>query len=477
VVVLSWIASTFSRLAGGEPVPRSLASVEDIRTMISVGHSEGEVEAAEAKMLHKVFDFGDRPVREVMVPRPEVVCIEEGSKVEDFLSLYAQSPLSRFPVFQENMDNVTGILAIKDVLMGLAKNTVDRESLIDDLVRPAYFTPETKRIGELFAEMRDRNYQMCVVVDEYGGTSGIVSLSRLVEEVVGPVGDELAGVEKDYEAINAYTFEIDAGMRIDEANEEMALDLPEDDDYETVAGLILHLLGRIPRRGMQRLRIRFARRDAVKYISHLDIIRLCERALRRAGIALAYSEGFSPHPRISLAAPLSVGITSEVELMDIVVEGSLTPHWLIASVNRQLPEGVEFSEAYPIAPGVPSLQAQVRFAEYEVDVDTDRDAEDIEAAVSGLLATSELPWHHDRDTGRRHYDLRALIDDVWVVGEATGRVTIGMRLRCDSSGSGRPEQVAVALGFTEYPRAIRRTRLILSSRTRPDARRRAPARR
>jgi CBS domain containing-hemolysin-like protein len=247
VVVLSWIASTFSRLAGGEPVPRSLASVEDIRTMISVGHSEGEVEAAEAKMLHKVFDFGDRPVREVMVPRPEVVCIEEGSKVEDFLSLYAQSPLSRFPVFQENMDNVTGILAIKDVLMGLAKNTVDRESLIDDLVRPAYFTPETKRIGELFAEMRDRNYQMCVVVDEYGGTSGIVSLSRLVEEVVGPVGDELAGVEKDYEAINAYTFEIDAGMRIDEANEEMALDLPEDDDYETVAGLILHLLGRIPR--------------------------------------------------------------------------------------------------------------------------------------------------------------------------------------------------------------------------------------
>ena len=95
--------------------------------------------------------------------------------------------------------------------------------------------------------MRDRNYRMCVVVDEYGGTAGIVSLSRLVEEVVGPVGDELAGVEKDYEAINAYTFEVDAGMRIEEANEEMELGLPEDDDYETVAGFILELLGRIPR--------------------------------------------------------------------------------------------------------------------------------------------------------------------------------------------------------------------------------------
>ncbi len=247
VVILSWIASAFSRLAGGAPVPRSLAGEEEIRMMISVGRSEGEVEDAEAKMLHKVFDFGDRPVREVMVPRPEVVCIEQGSQIADFFALYAQSPLSRFPVFQENMDNVTGILAIKDVLMAEAKATIDRTSVIDDLVRPAYFTPETKRIGELFAEMRDRNFQMCVVVDEYGGTAGIVSLSRLVEEVVGPVGDELAGVEKDYEAINAYTFEVDAGMRIEEANEEMGLGLPEDDDYETVAGFILELLGRIPR--------------------------------------------------------------------------------------------------------------------------------------------------------------------------------------------------------------------------------------
>jgi len=244
--VLSWIASGFSRMVGGGPTHRSLAGEEDIRMMISVGRSEGEVEENEAAMLHKVFDFGDRPVREVMVPRPEVVCIEQGSKVSDFLALYAESPLSRFPVFQENMDNVIGILSIKDVLMAQAKGTITADSVIDELVRPAYFTPETKRIGELFAEMRDRNFRMCVVVDEFGGTAGIVSLSRMMEEVVGPVGDELAMVEKDYEAINAYTFEVDGGMRIEEANEEMELGLPEDDDYETVAGFILHLLGRIP---------------------------------------------------------------------------------------------------------------------------------------------------------------------------------------------------------------------------------------
>jgi len=251
VLALSWIASGFAKIIGGEPVPRSLASAEEIRTMISVGHKEGTVEEHEAKMLHKVFEFGARPVREIMVPRPEVIAIEQGSRLSDFLALYAESPLSRFPVYKENMDNVVGILAVKDVLMALAKGTVSGESIIDDLTRPAYFAPESKHIDELFAEMRDENYRMCVVVDEYGGTAGVVSLTRMVEEIVGEVGDELAGVEKDYEIINEYTFQIDGSMRIEEANEEMELDLPEREDYETVAGFILSLLGHIPKRNEQ----------------------------------------------------------------------------------------------------------------------------------------------------------------------------------------------------------------------------------
>jgi len=250
VVVLSWIASGVTRVVGGTPVPRSIVSAEEIRTMISVGHKEGTVEEEEAEMLHKVFDFGDRAVREVMIPRPEVVSIERGAKLADFLELYAEKPLSRFPVYEENMDNVFGILSVKDVLMALASGNVDREGVIDDLIRPAYFTPETKLVGELFTEMRDKNYRMAVVVDEYGGTAGVVSLSRLVEEIVGPVGDELAAAEKEYEAINEYTFQVDGGMRIEEANEEMGLELPEG-EYETVAGFVLHLLGRIPRQGEQ----------------------------------------------------------------------------------------------------------------------------------------------------------------------------------------------------------------------------------
>ena len=148
------------------------------------------------------------------------------------------------------MDNVVGILSVKDVLMAQAKGTISNQSAIDDLVRPAYFTPETKRINELFAEMRDKNYRMAVVVDEYGGTAGIVSLSRLVEEIVGPVGDELAAVGKEYEVINEYTFQIDGSMRIEEANEEMGLELPGG-EYETVAGFMLELLGHIPKTGEQ----------------------------------------------------------------------------------------------------------------------------------------------------------------------------------------------------------------------------------
>jgi putative hemolysin len=251
VAALSWISARLARVVGGTSSQTTLASADEIRTMISVGHKEGTVEEHEAKLLHKVFEFGDRPVHEVMVPRPEVVAIEQDSRLSDLLALYSEKPMSRFPVYKENMDNVVGILSVKDVLMALAKGTASEESTINDLTRPAYFAPETKHINELFAEMRDENYRMCVVVDEYGGTAGVVSLSRLVEEIVGEVGDELAGVEKDYEIINEYTFQIDGSMRIAEANEEMDLDLPEGEDYETVAGFILSLLGHIPKRNEQ----------------------------------------------------------------------------------------------------------------------------------------------------------------------------------------------------------------------------------
>ena len=215
---------------------------------------------------------------------------------------------------------------------------------------------------------------------------------------------------------------------------------------------------------MQRLRSRFRRGEEIKFISHLDIMRLWERAFRRANIPLAYSEGFNPRPRISLAAPLAVGVTGDAELMDVSVTRRISPHWFVASVSQQLPSGIEILEVYPIAPGVPSLQSQVRYAQYQVAGATARGLDYIESAISRLLSVERLPWHHERDTGRRSYDLRALIDALWLVDWSDSRYTIGMRLRCDNTGSGRPEQVILALGLTEYPQSIQRTKLILGAR-------------
>jgi len=213
---------------------------------------------------------------------------------------------------------------------------------------------------------------------------------------------------------------------------------------------------------MQRIRIRFSRGEELKFISHLDIMRLWQRALHRAGIPLAYTEGFSPHPRISLAAPLAVGVTSQSELMDVFCSKWVSPHSFTAAVSQQLPPGIEISQVHMVAPTLPSLQSQVSHAEYEVGTETDKDQAAVKAALDSLLSLEELPWHHQRDTGTRNYDLRALIDDLWLASWRRGHCTIGMKLRCDSSGSGRPEQVAAALDLS-HPTSIRRTKLILET--------------
>jgi radical SAM-linked protein len=222
---------------------------------------------------------------------------------------------------------------------------------------------------------------------------------------------------------------------------------------------------------MQRLRITFSRGEELKYISHLDLMRLWQRALRRAAIPLSYSKGFSPHPRLSLAAPLAIGVTSSGELMDIFLDHRVSPHFFMKTVGEQLPSGIDVSEVADVGLGLPSLQSQVLHAEYEVGVETDKKPEEVEAALGSLLARDTLPWQHARDTEIRKYDLRSLIDDLWVLDWQPPACTLGMRLRCDSRGTGRPEQVTSALGFANAPRAIHRTKLILAQSNRHSPRR------
>jgi radical SAM-linked protein len=215
---------------------------------------------------------------------------------------------------------------------------------------------------------------------------------------------------------------------------------------------------------MQRLRIKFSRGPEIKFISHLDIIRLWQRAFNRAGIEIAYSTGFTPHPRISLAAPLPLGVTSEAELMDMFCVKGVAPHYFVSAVNQQLPPGMTADKVYPIAPDLPSLQSQISQAEYRVEVESASGPADIKAALAGMLALEHLPWQHQRDTGPHQYDLRTLIDDLWVIDWQSQTGVLGMRLRCDSQGSGRPEQVAAALGFKRRPDSIHRTLLILQNK-------------
>ena len=250
VSLLEWLGTEFSKLVGGTPMRRAIVTEEEIRAMISVGKEEGVVEETEARMLDKVFEFGDHPVEEVVIPRTDVVWVEKGTKLADFLKTYTQYPHTRFPVYEETTDNVVGSLSIKDVLMAQAKDEIDQESLIDGLLRPVVFAPETKRINQLFTEMQAKGNQMAVVVDEYGGIAGIVTLKQLLAQVVGRFGDELSKLAQEFQAIDEYTYDVDGSMRMDEVNESLSLNLPSG-DYETIAGLVLDRLGRIPREGEQ----------------------------------------------------------------------------------------------------------------------------------------------------------------------------------------------------------------------------------
>lgn len=212
---------------------------------------------------------------------------------------------------------------------------------------------------------------------------------------------------------------------------------------------------------MQRLRLKFSRGEELKFLSHLDLMRLWERALRRAGLPLAYSEGFTPHPQIALAAPLAVGVTSQAELMDVFLSRWVPPHSFIAQVKEQLPHGIDLLEAWAVGLNVPSLQSQVRFVEYKVEVEIEKGGQEVESALQSLLSAREIPWHHFRDTGARYYDLRALVDDLWLIDCYDSLCVLGMRLRCDAKGTGRPEQVTKALGFSQRPKSIHRTEMIL----------------
>ncbi len=248
VWVLNKIGAGFTRMVTDAGEVRMTVDEAEIRTAIDVGEAEGVWKETEADMIHKAFEFPDRPVSDVMQPRTEISFIEEGTLLEEFLQTYSEHPHSRFPVYKDTMDNVIGMLTVKDVLMAIARGEIKNADPVDGLVRQAFFVPETKRLGEMLAEMRDHNYHMAIVIDEFGGVAGIANLEHMASEIMGSIGDEMVANEKEIIPVDANTYDIDGGLRVEEANEELDLDLPEG-EYDTIAGFILSHLGRIPKKG------------------------------------------------------------------------------------------------------------------------------------------------------------------------------------------------------------------------------------
>src|SRR6478672_9955928 len=217
-------------------------SEAELRMLLSSSAEQGEIEHSEQEMLYKVFDFADKEVVDVMVPRPEVFAISIALAPEDVLKEVLESPYTRYPVYRESLDDIVGVLHIRDLIEAMHDSGLAAVDL-ETLVRPAYMVPETKDLGALLTEFRRTNQHLAVVIDEYGSMEGIVTLEDLLEEIVGEIEDEFDLPDETVEQIDDDTIRIDGTFPIDDFNERFDTDLPQD-DYHTIAGFVFGQLGR-----------------------------------------------------------------------------------------------------------------------------------------------------------------------------------------------------------------------------------------
>ena len=250
VTVLQFISRSVLPGSGSKDSELPSITESELRSLIDIGEEEGAFDPEEVELLENVFRFGDRQVKEVMTPRTEMVFVEQRAKLSDFLRTYAEHSHTRFPVYAGDTENVVGIISAKDVLGNLSADSIQERQSLTDVIRQAHFVPETKRVADLFEELRSSGMQMAIVVDEFGGLAGLVTLKRLLEELSGPVGEEGRAPQQEYESIDDVTYVVDGAMAVDEANEELGLQIPLG-DYETVAGFVLEALGKLPTEGQQ----------------------------------------------------------------------------------------------------------------------------------------------------------------------------------------------------------------------------------
>jgi putative hemolysin len=249
VWILQRSTELFLRTFGLEPpgAEADVYSEAELKMLLSRSTEHGELEAGEQEMLYKVFDFADKEAKDVMVPRPQVVALSVELPPEECLAAVIDSPYTRDPVDRGSLDEVVGVLHVRDLFSALVDRGI-AQVRIDELVRPAYVVPETKDLAALLTEFRRTNQHMAIVVNEYGGMEGIVTLEDLLEEIVGEIEDEFDLPDESVEQVDEDTIRIDGTFPIDDFNEQFGVELPIE-DYHTMAGFVFGLLGRAPQEG------------------------------------------------------------------------------------------------------------------------------------------------------------------------------------------------------------------------------------
>ena len=242
VKFLTFSTNVVSKIFGVSETDEETVTEEEIRMMVDVGEENGTIEEKEKTMINNVFEFNDKIVSEIMVPRTEIYALDMNLTLSEAIEeLTEEFTYSRIPVYEETIDHIKGIVYIKDILLSTQK----KNTKIKNLVRDAYFVPETKPVNELFEELRKNRTQIAVVVDEYGGTSGIVTMEDILEEIVGEIYDEYDEVEDIYQEIDKNTFLLSGSMAIYEVEGLLDIEI-EEGDYDTLSGYLIEKLGRIP---------------------------------------------------------------------------------------------------------------------------------------------------------------------------------------------------------------------------------------
>lgn len=238
---------------------------EDLRFIIAASEREGVIEKEEREMISSIFEFGDTTVKEVMTPRPDIKAIEDSSSIEYLVKFVRETGHSRIPVYESNIDNIVGVIYAKDLLGSAVSET------LRDHMRSVIFIPEGKKIDELLHQMQANRTHIAVVIDEYGVTSGIVSMEDLIEEIVGEIHDEFERAEKNLEKISDNIYIIDGKMQVEDLNRELEISLPTGVDYDTIAGYVFSVLEKVPAVG-----------DIIKYDGvEISVERVLKRRITR----------------------------------------------------------------------------------------------------------------------------------------------------------------------------------------------------